>query len=94
MVINQNDPTFQREWSEAWDTSQSTLINTIIRHLNRTARAANFKIRESTEQTRQRLKAKHTDEETTRLLNEILEEANNIRNKTTEEKRKRKLDSR
>ena len=73
MVINQNDPTFQREWSEALDTSQSTLINTIIRHLNRTARADNLKIRGNTEQTRQRLKAKHTDEETTCLLNEILE---------------------
>ena len=93
MVINQNDPIFQKEWLEALDISQTTLIDTIKHHLNRTARAANIKIRENTELTRQRLKAQHTEEETTRLLNNTLEEANSIRNKTKEERRKKKLEN-
>ena len=45
MVVNSNEPIFQREWTEVVKSSQTTLIKTITTHLGRTARVANQKIR-------------------------------------------------
>ena len=93
LVVNGNDPNFQKEWSEAIAESQTKLITTLQRHLSKTARAANLKIRELTEQARNRLGTVYLQEQTKTILEATLEEANKTIHENNQNRQKRKLDN-
>ena len=49
LVINGDDPLFQREWANTIKGCQMKMITTIQRHLGHTTKAANVQIREETD---------------------------------------------
>ena len=93
LVVNGNNPLFQREWSEVIAESLTKLIATLQRHFSRTARAANLKIRELTEEARNRLGTVYSQEQTKTILEATLEEANKTRHENNQNRQKRKLDN-